>query len=127
VPALVTAADAAPRGGPCIDPDDGRFAKAVDMEHEIRAAAGLPTAARRDEVVRCILDSLASTIDGVVAELGGLLGRDVAVLEVVGGGVRNNLFVRLLEEAAGIEVRVGPAEATVLGNVLVQSRAIRPT
>ncbi len=38
----------------------------------------------------------------------------------MGGGSRNELLCRLTAEVTGREVLAGPAEATVLGNVLVQ-------
>jgi rhamnulokinase len=46
------------------------------------------------------------------------------VLHVVGGASRNDLLCELVAEACGREVLAGPAEATALGNVLVQARAL---
>ena len=44
-------------------------------------------------------------------------------LNIIGGGCRNTLLNRLTEEATGIPVTAGPAEATAIGNVLVQAMA----
>ena len=52
-----------------MDPADARFLAPADMEAEIRAAAGLGTAASRAEVVRCILESIASATARVADEL----------------------------------------------------------
>lgn len=117
---LVHAATAVPAGGPVVDATDGRFLAPLDMEAEVRAAAALPSTAGRDVVIRCVLDSLAVAAAGVVDELGTFLGAPVPEVHVVGGGVRNELLNRLLEDACGVPVRRGPVEATALGNAIVQ-------
>lgn len=119
---VVAAASALPPGA-TFDPNDERFANPPDMEAEIRGATGLPATAGRDAVVRCILDSLAVAVAGVVAELGRFVG-DVARIDVVGGGGQIAPLVQLIAEATGAEVAVGPVEATALGNALVQDSAL---
>jgi rhamnulokinase len=50
-----------------------------------------------------------------------LSGTRVRVIHVVGGGARNELLCQLTADACGRSVAAGPAEATALGNVLVQA------
>lgn len=121
---LVAAAGAVPAGGPVVDATDERFLAPPDMEAEVRAAAGLRSGAARDEVVRCILDSMALSTARVLAELVELRGEPVSEIHMLGGGSRNALLNRALEEATGAPVVVGPAEATALGNGLVQGIAL---
>ena len=115
--ALLREAEAV-RDAPVIDARDERFLTPEDMEAEVRAAAGLPESAGRDVVARCVLDSLAASAAGVLDELGA------TELCVIGGGAQNALLNRLLGEASGLPVHVGPVEATALGNALVQGVAL---
>lgn len=117
-------AAAAPAGGPVIDAGDLRFADAADVAREVRVATGLPDSAGRGAIARCVLDSLAAAAAAVVAEVATLTGTAVPEVHLLGGGTRLPLFVRLLAEACGVPVRVGSAEATALGNALVQGIAL---
>ncbi len=121
---LLSAAGALGTGGPTVDARDARFLAPDDMEAEVRAAADLPASARRDAVVRCILGSLAEGAANVIGELSGFLGKSVSRVHILGGGSRNWLLNRLIREALGVPVTAGPAEATALGNALVQGIAL---
>jgi rhamnulokinase len=59
-----------------------------------------------------------------VREAQHLSGHEVDVVHVVGGGARNALLCQLTADACGLPVVAGPVEATALGNVLVQARAL---
>lgn len=112
------------RSGPIVDATDQRFLAPADMAAEIRAAAQIPASEPRSSVVRCILDSICSAAARVVGEIGELGGHPVSSIDLLGGGARIPLLVDLLSQSTGLPVRVGPAEATALGNALVQGIAI---
>lgn len=88
------------------------------------AATGQPAPETPGALVRCCLDSLALAYDRVRARIGEVTGTAPGVLHVVGGGGRNNLLNRLTAWATGMEVRVGPYEATAIGNLLVQAMGV---
>src|SRR5205823_10008788 len=93
---------------------------------EIAAACreiGRPVPETVGQFVRCCLDSLALKYRVVVRWLEEVTGARVEVIHVVGGGSRNRLLNQLTADACGVPVLAGPAEATALGNVLVQARA----
>lgn len=73
------------------------------------------------EWVRCILESLALYCDRAIRNLARLAGRKIERVVIVGGGSRNQLLNQLTANATGLPVIVGPAEATVIGNILVQA------
>jgi rhamnulokinase len=51
-------------------------------------------------------------------------GRDLEQLHVVGGGANNELLCAWTAQAAQRPVLAGPAEATLIGNLLVQAIAL---
>jgi rhamnulokinase len=107
-----------------VDPADARFLAPADMEADIRAAAGLGAAASRAEVVRCILESIASATARVADELVAVTGTPIDELLVVGGAARIRLMNELYGRHAGVPVTVGSPEATALGNAVVQGLAL---
>jgi len=110
-----------------IDADDPEFLPPGDMPARIQGWL-----ARRDEkvpaapaeIVRCVLDSLAVAYRRALEHARELSGRHADAVHIVGGGSRNELLCQLTADATGLPVIAGPAEATALGNVLVQARAL---
>lgn len=127
IEALLRDAAAAPPGGRLLDLDAPAFAERGEMPAKLAAAcrvAGIAVPADRGTLVRLVLDSLAATYRRTLAELEALTGERVEVVHVVGGGSRNALLDQLTADACGRPVVAGPAEATSLGNLLVQARTL---
>lgn len=125
-PEIMRMTEAAAPSGATIDPDAAEFAAPTDMPKAIRAYCrehGIPEPADDAALMRSIFDSLAARYAAVLRELQKACGFTVSALHVIGGGAQNELLNRLTAEACGIPVIAGPAEATALGNVLVQARA----
>lgn len=124
---LLRAAAQAPALRAVIDPNDPSFLPPGDMPARISEAcrkSGQPVPESPAEMVRCIIDSLALAHRTTLAEAQRLSGRDVDVIHIVGGGARNDLLCQLTADACGLPVLAGPAEATALGNILIQARAL---
>ena len=127
LPALLIAAGELPPGGPIMDPDDPTFLPPGDMPSRIAAAClrqDQAAPSTRAGLVRCILDSLAAAYGRAVHDAARLSGRSVDVVHLVGGGARNSLLCQLTADACEVPVLAGPVEATALGNVLIQARAL---
>jgi rhamnulokinase len=110
-----------------IDCNTPPFAERGGMVAKVAAAcraAGAPEPAGRGALVRLVLESLADSYRCTLDELESLTGQDVRVLHVVGGGSRNALLNQLTADVCGRRVVAGPDEATALGNLLVQARAL---
>jgi rhamnulokinase len=121
------AAAAAVTKGAVFDVDDPRLLPPGDMPARIRVLAeetGQQPPGNPVQVVRAIMDSLAAAMARAVHHAARLSGRDVEVVHVVGGGAQNTLLCQLVADATGRPVIAGPVEATALGNVLVQARAV---
>lgn len=109
-----------------IDPDDPVFLAPGDMPSRIDAAlvrTGQPLPDGPGGYVRCVLESLALAHRRTLREAAGLAGRELTRIHLVGGGSRNELLCQWTADATGLPVTAGPAEATALGNVLLQARA----
>jgi len=123
---LVREAARQPAFAALIDVDDPIFLPPGEMPARIGEACrrtGQPPPQNRAATVRCILDSLALAYRRAVRQVQELTGREIEVIHVVGGGVRNELLCQLTADACGLPVHAGPVEAAAVGNVLVQARA----
>ncbi len=127
LPQLLVAAAAVPGPVPVIDVDDARFLPPGDMPARIAgycAEHDLPAPQRPATIVRCIIESLAQAFAQAVREAAELSGRQVGIVHIVGGGSMNALLCQATADRSGLPVVAGPVEATAVGNVLVQARAL---
>lgn len=112
---------------PIFDANDARLMPPGDMPERIATLLreqGETVPESHAAFVRCILESLAVALAGAVGAAGRLADRRVGVIHIVGGGALNALLCQLVADRAELPVVAGPVEATAIGNVLVQARAI---
>jgi rhamnulokinase len=110
-----------------IDPRATRFLKPDDMPQKIVAfcsETGQPAPETPGQFVRCIFESLALLYRVNLDELEQLTGRTIRRLHIVGGGSQSALLNQFAASATGRQVIAGPAEATAIGNVLLQAVAL---
>ncbi len=109
-----------------VDGDDRAFTNPGSMSEAICAwceRTGQPTPRTRGEFVRCVLESLVLKYRDVAAQIGELSLRTVRRLFIVGGGSKNRLLNQWVADALGVEVIVGLAEGTAVGNIMQQAIA----
>ena len=124
---LVRLARSAPAHVSLVDPDDATLLQPGSMPERIRqvcVGVGQPEPAGHGAVVRCIVDSLALKYRYTIELLTRVAGVVPAEVHVVGGGARNELLCQSVADATGLPVLAGPAEATVVGNLLGQAIAL---
>jgi rhamnulokinase len=124
-----TLAEAAAYDGPVtvFDVQDPRFLPPGDMPSRISAVCeeqGLAVPTSRPALVRSIVSSLAEGFVVALRAAASLSGRDLRTVHLVGGGAQNALLCQEVADRSGLPVVAGPVEATALGNVLVQARAV---
>ncbi|GGT79988.1 rhamnulokinase [Streptomyces lateritius] len=126
LPALLREAASIPGPRAVVDAAHPAFLAPGRMPERIAEACrttGQQPPSTRAGLTRCILDSLALAHRRAIEEAQRLADHPVDVVHVVGGGARNELLCQLTADACGLPVVAGPAEASALGNVLVQARA----
>jgi rhamnulokinase len=110
-----------------IDPNARLFVEPGDMPGRISTyceETGQDAPRDDAEFVRCILESIALKHAEAVELLAHVTGRDLHELHLVGGGANNELLCGWTADAARRPVLAGPAEATLIGNLLVQAVAL---
>lgn len=123
---LVALAEATEPHAAVIDPDWHGFLNPPSMPDAIASycqKTGQEPPRSHGEVIRTALESLALAYRHTLAQLEEASGRRIRRIHIVGGGSRNRLLSRLAADAIGKRVYAGPAEATAMGNLLVQAMA----
>ncbi|WP_326624926.1 MULTISPECIES: rhamnulokinase [unclassified Streptomyces] len=125
LPSLLADAAHAEPFAALIDPDAPEFLAPGDMPERIREfcrRTGQRVPDSQGALIRCVLESLALAHRRTLRQAADLADREIAQVHLVGGGSRNELLCQLTADATGLPVIAGPAEATALGNILVQAR-----
>jgi len=110
-----------------VDPDYPTFLPPGDMPERIRAycrKTGQIVPETKGAVIRCILEGLALKYRWVLENLEQMLDTHLAPIHIVGGGAQNELLSQLTADCTGRVVLAGPVEATAMGNLLMQAKAL---
>jgi rhamnulokinase len=123
---LVEAASAARALRSLFDPDDGRLQTPGDMPAAIQKychSAGQSVPQNSGEFARSAFESLCLKYRSVLDSLESLTGRRITTIRIVGGGALNTFLCQMTADACNRLVMSGPAEASALGNVMLQAVA----
>ncbi|MCD2497964.1 rhamnulokinase [Microbacterium nymphoidis] len=127
LPALLAEAAAVTEDVPVFDVDDPRFLAPGDMPARITAwfeERGIAAPDGRAALARSIIESLAQAFADTARTAARLGGVDLQTIHLVGGGTLNELLCQRTADRSGLPVLAGPVEATALGNILIQGRAL---
>jgi len=110
-----------------INPDDSGFLNPGNMPLAIQGfcrKTQQPVPETKGEIARCIYDSLALKYKYTLGQIEWITGKKIEKLHIIGGGANNEMLNQFTANAAGIPVIAGPTEATAIGNVLMQAKAL---
>lgn len=110
-----------------INPDAPEFATADGIPEKIQnycKRTNQPVPESDGALVRCIYESLAMKYKSAINQISENTDRDFDVLHLLGGGTKDGFLCQMTADSLGIPVIAGPAEATALGNILLQLIAL---
>lgn len=110
-----------------VDPDHISFANPQSMTKAIAdycKATGQGAPENHAQYIRCIFDSLALKYRDVLSKLQNVAPFEIEKLHIIGGGAKNNLLNQFTANAIGLPVVAGPSEATAIGNIMMQAKAV---
>lgn len=110
-----------------INPDDSMFLNPRDMTQAVRdfcyqTAQGTPRS--HGETIRCIYDSLALKYRYTLEQIREVSDQPIEVIHIIGGGANNHFLNQITADSTGLPVVAGPTEATAIGNILIQAKAL---
>lgn len=110
-----------------INPDDSMFLNPRDMTQAVmdycdQTAQGTPQS--HGETIRCIYDSLALKYRFTLEQIRTVSNQPIEVIHIIGGGANNHFLNQITADATGLMVIAGPTEATAIGNILIQAKAL---
>ena len=123
---IVKMAQDAPGFQSFIDVNAHGFFCPGDMPEKIRRfcrETGQHVPETKGEIARTVYESLAMSYRDAFAGLEDLKGCRIGTLHIVGGGSKNALLNQYTANALNRRVVAGPAEATAIGNIMVQLEA----
>jgi len=109
-----------------IDVDDSLFYAPGRMPEKINeylVKTGQKPIDDKGQMVRMLLENLASKYARTINRLEDVTGKTIDRLHIIGGGSQNELLNQLTADAIDRYVIAGPVEATAIGNVLMQAKA----
>ena len=110
-----------------IDPDNDIFYSPGDMPNKVMEfcrSTGQAVPESKGAIVRCIMESLALKYRMAIEGLEQIVGYQLPVLHIVGGGCKNTMLCQFTANSIGRPVIAGPIEATAIGNLSSQLIAL---
>lgn len=110
-----------------VDPDAPMLSAHGDLPNKIRKyceKTGQEIPETVGEIVRCIYESLALKYRYALEQISECTGKNFGVLNILGGGTKDGFLCEMAANSINIPVVAGPIEATALGNIILQLKAL---
>ena len=126
-PDIIKASREAKRQDFRINPNDARFTAPYNMMKEVIGYCeehGQGTPEGLGEIAMAIYNGLTYEYGTTIKDLEFITGKTISCINMVGGGIQDQLLCELTAKATGKKVVAGPIEGSVLGNVVMQLKAM---
>ena len=110
-----------------VDPDSPMLSAHGDLPNKIRKyceKTGQEIPQTVGEIVRCIYESLALKYRYAMEQISECTGQTFKMLNILGGGTKDGFLCEMTANSLDIPVVAGPIEATALGNIILQLKAL---
>ena len=110
-----------------IDPDAREFLNPGNMPAAIAAfclKTGQSAPQHHGEIIRTIFESLAFKYRLTLDSIKAVSPLEIDRIHIIGGGANNELLCQYASNATNLPVYAGPAEATAIGNIMLQAKAL---
>ena len=110
-----------------IDPDAPMLSAHGDLPAKIKAyceKTGQEVPETVGETVRCIYESLALKYRYALNQISKCTGKEFDSLNILGGGTKDGFLCEMTANSIDMPVTAGPVEATALGNIILQLKAL---
>lgn len=126
-PDIIKASKEAKNKNFIIDPNDSRFTAPYNMMKEVIGYCeehGQGTPEGLGEIAMAIYNGLTNEYKTTIQELELITKKTIPCINMVGGGIQDQLLCELTANATGKKVVAGPIEGSVLGNLIMQLKAV---
>ncbi len=102
-----------------INPNSPEFTAPENMIEAIRKYLSKPDLSIGD-VLNSVYNSLANSYNEAVKTIERVSGKQIDLINIIGGGSKDSYLNKLTKEYTGKKVLAGPTEATAIGNLIAQ-------
>ncbi|MFC6169528.1 rhamnulokinase [Loigolactobacillus jiayinensis] len=124
---MVAEAETSESNNAYIDPNAELFTSPGEMEEKIKrflSDTQQPLPENRGQLIRVVIESLALSYKQAIDSLEHVTNKPINAIHMFGGGIQNEMLVRLTADFTGKPVITGPVEASVMGNIVSQLQVL---
>jgi len=110
-----------------VDAKDDRFMAPLDMEKEIIAYCKETydvTLTEIGDIAKAAYNGLGSLYKEILEQFEQITGKNIDTIRMVGGGIQDQYLCQKVADITGKKVVAGPIEASCIGNMLMQMKAL---
>lgn len=110
-----------------VDAKDDRFMAPMNMEKEIIAYCEEvygTTLSEVGDIAKAAYNGLGKLYKEIIEDFEKLSGKAIEIIRMVGGGIQDQYLCQKVADVTGKKVIAGPIEASCIGNMLMQMKAI---